>query len=233
MKSIQLILPAFLFFLFFGYNLSAQTPDSIYTNNITTVRLYNYGNQLTLPIINLNSNEQVELDFDDLDADVKYYYYTYQLCNSDWTPVDLSQFDYIKGFTQLRISNYHFSSIALTRYTHYQAVIPDASCHPTRSGNYILKVFLNGDTSKLAFTKRFMVVDNKASILARVIQPYAPDLFQTHQRLQFTVAFQGLDVFNAGQQIKVVILQNYRWDNACLLYTSPSPRDGLLSRMPS
>ena len=24
-----------------------------------------------------------------------------------------------------------------------------------------------------------------------------------------------------------------RWDNVCLLYTSPSPRDGLLSRMPS
>ena len=23
------------------------------------------------------------------------------------------------------------------------------------------------------------------------------------------------------------------WSNACLLYTSPSPRDGLLSRMPS
>ena len=23
------------------------------------------------------------------------------------------------------------------------------------------------------------------------------------------------------------------WDNSCLLYTSPSPRDGLLSRMPS
>ena len=23
------------------------------------------------------------------------------------------------------------------------------------------------------------------------------------------------------------------WDNFCLLYTSPSPRDGLLSRMPS
>ena len=24
-----------------------------------------------------------------------------------------------------------------------------------------------------------------------------------------------------------------RWDHICLLYTSPSPRDGLLSRMPS
>ena len=26
---------------------------------------------------------------------------------------------------------------------------------------------------------------------------------------------------------------NDRWFNSCLLYTSPSPRDGLLSRMPS
>jgi hypothetical protein len=201
-------------FLFTSNCIIAQAPDSIYVNNIKSVRLYNVGNELSLPVINLNSGNQAELHFDDMDADVKNYYYTFQLCNNDWTPVDLSQFDYIKGFTQLRISNYHFSSIALTRYTHYQAVIPDASCYPTRSGNYILKVFLNGDTSQLAFTKRFMVVDNKASILARVIQPYAPDLFQTHQRLQFTVAFKGLDVFNAGQQIKVVILQNYRWDNA-------------------
>ena len=26
---------------------------------------------------------------------------------------------------------------------------------------------------------------------------------------------------------------NFRWFTCCLLYTSPSPRDGLLSRMPS
>jgi len=214
MKSIQLILPAFLFFLFFGNNLSAQTPDSIYTNNITTVRLYNYGNQLTLPIINLNSNEQVELDFDDLDADVKYYYYTYQLCNSDWTPANLGQFDYIKGFTQLRINNYRFSSIALTRYTHYQAILPDRSCYPTRSGNYLLKVYLNGDTSKLAFTKRLMVVDNKVAIAAREVQPFAPEFSRTHQKLQFTIDVKGLNSFNAAQQIKVVVLQNYRWDIA-------------------
>ena len=28
-------------------------------------------------------------------------------------------------------------------------------------------------------------------------------------------------------------VQNSEWFNTCLLYTSPSPRDGLLSRMPS
>lgn len=213
-KKIAAFILFIVVFLFSSKYIIAQSPDSIYVNNIKTVRLYNYGNQLSFPVINLNSSDQVELHFDDMDADVKYYYYTYQLCNNDWAPVNLSQFDYIKGFTQVRISTYRFSSIALTRYTHYQAVIPDRSSFPTRSGNYILKVYLNGDTSQLAFTKRLMVVENKASILARIVQPYAPEIFQTHQRAQFTVAIKGLDAFNAGQQLKVVILQNYRWDNA-------------------
>src|SRR5437764_10240003 len=117
----------FFIFLVASGDIAAQQPDSNYMNNIRTVRLYNYGNQLSFPIINLNSNDQVELHFDDMDGDVKYYYYTYQLCNNDWTPVNLSQFDYIKGFTQSRISAYRFSSIALTRYIHYQAVLPDRS----------------------------------------------------------------------------------------------------------
>ncbi len=116
--------------LFFGvacfFSLSqiaySQSPDSIYVNNIRTAKLYPYGNQLSIPVINLASGDQVELHFDDMDADVKYYYYTYQLCNYDWAPVNLSQFDYLKGFTQVRINNYRSSSLAYTRYTHYQAV---------------------------------------------------------------------------------------------------------------
>ncbi len=214
MKTFKLILPFFFFFLFSDHFLAAQTPDSIYRNNITTVRLYSAGNQLTMPIINLNSNDLVELHFDDLDADVKYYYYTYQLCNSDWKPANLGQFDYIKGFTQSRITNYRFSSIAYTRYTHYQAVLPDRSSYPTRSGNYLLKVYLDSDTSKLVFTKRLMVVDNKAAIAARVVQPFAPEFFRTHQKLQFTVDVKGLNSFDATRQIKVVVLQNHRWDIA-------------------
>ena len=32
---------------------------------------------------------------------------------------------------------------------------------------------------------------------------------------------------------KLLSKSDLRWDMVCLLYTSPSPRDGLLSRMPS
>jgi len=193
---------------------SSQTADSIYLNTIKTIRFHNYGDQLSLPVINLNSNDLTELHFDDMDVRVKYYYYTYQLCNEDWTPVNLSQFDYIKGFTQMRITNYRFSSIAYTRYTHYQAMIPEKNCVPTRSGNYLLKVFLDGDTSKLAFTKRLLVLNNRSTIGARVIQPFLPEYFRTHQKIQFSININGLNTINPSQQIKVVVLQNNRWDNA-------------------
>lgn len=212
MKSLKVV---FVFLILLAVNnLLALNPDSIYVSNIKTVRLYVAGNQLTFPVIHLLGNDALELNFDDLDADVKYYYYTYELCNSDWTPANLGQFEYLKGFTQQRITNYRFSSFAHVRYTHYQVVLPDQNMYPTRSGNYILKVFLNGDTSQVVFTRRIMVVDSKASVVARVVQPYTPEYTQTHQKVEFTIDVKALQSFNAAQQITVVVLQNYRWDNA-------------------
>lgn len=205
-----------LFFCFSVLSLQnfAQTPDSIYLPSIRTPQLYIKGNQLSYPLMRLNSSDQLELSFDDLDADVKNYSYTYQLCNADWTPVLLNQFDYIKGFSQANISNFRLSSYALTHYTHYVIVVPDANCVPSRSGNYILKVYLDGDTSKMAFTRRFLVVDTKISVAVQLLQPYDPLLSRTHQKLQLTLNVRDLDVMNPMQQIKVWILQNDRWDNA-------------------
>lgn len=195
----------------------AQLPDAVYSDRIKTVQLYPYGNQLGYPLIRLNSAEQLELHFDDLDGNVKNYSYTFQLCNADWTPAILSHFDFIKGFSQVRINNYRISSIAFTKYTHYQAMVPDRNCIPSRSGNYILKVFLNGDTSKTVISKRMMVVQERSSVQADVQQPFNGQVFRTHQKVQFRVNLnEQLDVANPLQQIKVVIMQNNRWDNAVM-----------------
>lgn len=193
---------------------TAQSPDSIYASNIRTPQLYLAGNQLGYPVLQLNGNTQVELHFDDLDADVKNYYYTYQLCNADWSPAIVSVFDYIRGFAQVRIANYQFSSVALTRYTHYQALLPDPNCLPIHSGNYVLKVFLDADTSKLVFTRRMLVVDKKVTGGAQLLQPLNFDLAHTHQRMVFKLNVGNVNPTNALDQIKVVILQNLRWDNA-------------------
>jgi hypothetical protein len=194
--------------------LKAQIPDSVYMPNIYSAKLFLRGNQLAYPIISPNSNGQLELEFDDLDADVKSYYYTYQLCSADWKPVQISTFDYIRGFEQNQITDYRYSSIALVRYTHYHIVLPEANTQITLSGNYMLKVYLNNDTSKLAFTKRLLVVQNAVAISAQILPPLNPQYSATHQKLQFTINSKSLSISSPFQQIHVVILQNNRWDNA-------------------
>jgi hypothetical protein len=214
MKNILILFVSGLVFSLAG---KAQMTEAVNLPNIKTVQLFPSGNQLGYPVMSLNSGDRLELHFDDLDGNVKSYSYTYQLCNADWTPAMLSSFDFIKGFSYQRINTYRISSIAFTRYTHYSAVIPDNNCAPSRSGNYILKVFMNGDTSKVAFTKRFLVLNNQATITAQIQQPFNADIFRTWQKIPFSVTLSdGLQVMNHLQQIKVVILQNNRWDNALL-----------------
>ncbi|GAA4312983.1 DUF5103 domain-containing protein [Compostibacter hankyongensis] len=193
---------------------TAITPDHVYRENIRTVKLTPQGTPLAYPLIALDQGSKVELSFDDLDADVKNYYYTLVLCNADWTPANLTPFDYLRGFTENRIVDYHYSSVALQRYTHYRAELPNGDFTITRPGNYLLKVYLDNDTSQLAFTRRLLVVNNKAVIQGRIEQPINPKLFRSHQKVNFSVSLKGVQVSNALSQVKVCILQNYRWDNA-------------------
>lgn len=195
------------------YTANAQVPDRVYLENIKTVKLYVAGNPLAYPIWQLNSRNRLELHFDDLDPVVRNYSYTFQLCNADWTPAVISQFDYIKGFLQQRITNYRNSSLAYTKYIHYQVMLPEANCMPSRSGNYLLKVFADGDTSKLLFTRRFLVTENLVPIAAQVQQPFNGQYFRSHQKIQFTVNTKSLNLVNAMQQVNVCMLQNNRWDN--------------------
>jgi len=200
--------------LFICQAVFGQEPDKIYMPNVKGVKFFFAGNQTGYPIINLGSTANTEIDFDDLDNYVKTYNYTYLLCNSDWQPADIGQFDYLTGFTQGRFSLYRNSAIARTKYIHYQAVLPESNMVPTKSGNYLLMVYLDGDTSKLAFTKRLLVVNNMVPVYAQVQRPFNQDLISTHQKVQFSIDKTRLNVLNPQQQIKIVILQNYRWDNA-------------------
>ena len=125
--------------------------------NIKSVKLYRFGNQTAFPAIALGDMNALELHFDDMDPSIKNYYYTFQLCNADWSYANMKPFDYIRGFQNVRINTYRNSSISTFRYIHYMVQLPDRTCMPTRTGNYLLKVYLNNDTNQLAFTKRFIM----------------------------------------------------------------------------
>ncbi len=205
-----------------------RLPDETYFSSIKSVKFTRLGDQLSYPVIALNSSEQLELHFDDMDAGVKNYYYTFVLCNADWSPAQLSQFDYLKGYAQVRITTYRNSSMSFKRYTHYQAILPDRNAVPTKSGNYLLKIFLNGDTSKLAFTRRFLVTDGRMNVSPQILLPSSQQYFQTHHRLQIQLDTRNFDIRYPQQQLKIVVLQNNRWDNALKLSTPTFVRQDIL-----
>jgi hypothetical protein len=196
----------------------AQIPDHIYKSNIHIVKLHKYGDIYSYPVLTLNTNDQLELHFDDMDADYKNYYYGFQLCNADWKPANIQTFDYIRGFQSNRITTYRSSSIVQTRYTHYQAILPERNSAPTKAGNYLLKVFLNDDTSRLVFTKRLLIVNTKAAVSAIVTQPFNNNYYRTHQRVQVTVntANAQINAFSP-QDLKVVVVQNNNWSASSVI----------------
>jgi hypothetical protein len=201
--------------IFFYLPITAQYRiDVAVQKSVLGIKIFPENDQLSLPVIQLGGNDKLELHFDDSDYYVKNYYYTFQLCNADWSVADVSPFDYINGYQQQRISQYRYSSLAISKYVHYQVLLPENNCIPSKSGNYLLKVFLNGDTSQLAFTKRFYVVNDKAVVAARITQPFNQEQYSTHQKLQMRIALQANDILNVSQQVKVTVLQNYRYDNA-------------------
>ena len=204
-----------LFFLACAGTSFAQMP--LAAQHIGSAKLYRSGNQTSFPAIALNSNETLQLDFDDLDTRVKNYYYTYQLCNADWSPSILHSFEYIKGFQNNRITTYRNSSIATTHYVHYQATLPDRNCYPSKSGNYLLKVFSDNDTSKLVFTKRFVVLESQSSVAAQVQQAFNAQYYNNYQKLSIVVKTDSRIQALSPTDIKVVVLQNNNWQTSLFL----------------
>jgi hypothetical protein len=182
--------------------------------SVRSVKLFKAGDQTSFPAISLNSNETLQLVFDDMDTRIKNFFYTFQLCNADWSPSILSPFEYIRGFQNSRITTYRNSAMATVQYVHYQATIPERSSAPTKAGNYLLKVFLDNDTSKLAFTRRFVVVNNQSNIQVQVQQPFNARFFRSFQKLMITVQTEKNVQLLSPNDLKVVVLQNNNWQTS-------------------
>lgn len=188
--------------------------DYVYKPNIKTVQIYESNWEGSPAIINLNSSEQLYLEFDDLDGDQKQYSITFVHCNYDWTPSDLMISEYLSGFFDLNIINFNFSVNTIQKFTHYNIKFPQQNLQFTKSGNYIVYVYQNGDKKDLLLSRRFMVYDAQTTIAPTVRQSANRDEQFNKQQIDFTIYPGNYNVTNPFVDLKVVIAQNNRFDNA-------------------
>jgi len=199
---------------------SAQSPnlddillDHIYKENIKTLQIHKEGWALSAPIIALNTADRIQISFDDLTSDIKNYSYTIVHCDANWRQSDIMPADYIEGFTDNKINDYTQSFNTLYQFIHYNLFIPNEDIKPKLSGNYIVKIYENYDSENIVAIKRFCISDNKIEIQAQVKQATLADLRSQYQEIDFSL-FYNLPVNDVFNDIKVVLTQNNRWDNA-------------------
>lgn len=193
---------------------SSYYMDFTHLKSIQTVLLHPTNQELLEPIINLNSSEKLLLSFDELDQSPKNYIYSLVHCNSDWTPSDLFKSEYLKGFDQDYIQNYQSSYNTTQFYTHYQTEIPSQQMKPIYSGNYVIHVFDEENPNQIVLSKRFRIVDNKTNIDGEVKRATDLDQRNYQHEVDFIIHHSNLIVNDPYSDIKVVVTQNNRWDNA-------------------
>lgn len=188
--------------------------DYIYKPSIATVQFHEGSWDYAPAIIPLGGAEQLELSFDDLDGDQKRYSLSFIHCNADWTPSDLMITEYLNGYLDLNILNFSFAMATMQKYTHYTINFPTQNLQFTKSGNYIVYVYLNGDKDDLVLSRRFMVYDSKVTIGGTFRQSIGGDDQFNKQHIDFNITPRNYDLNNPYRDMKVVLLQNNRWDNA-------------------
>jgi hypothetical protein len=201
-----------LLLLFITFKGFAQQPyaDSVFNAHIKTIEFYNTKKQASFPVIALQSGEQVLLTFDDLRGGNHNYSYTLEHCNSKWLSSNLSPAEYLQGFSDDRLTDYFYSTNTIQKYTHYELKFPNDNMSPKISGNFILKVYEDGDKSKVVLTRRLYVVGNRVAVAADVVASSDPSLRQTNQKVNFQVSYAGLNVQNPNNDIGVLLMQNAR-----------------------
>lgn len=188
--------------------------NAVFLEFIKSVRFYPSADELAEPVLTMGVGGALVLSFDDLSGDNNNYWYVIEQRNADWSPGQLSEFEWLEGFNNNRIEQQSFSFAARTQYMHHRLTIPNRDIQIKKSGNYLLKVFYN--SNELALTRRFMVVENQVTIQPITRQAAMIEKAQTHQEIDFTVDLKKLEVRNPRQEIRATIVQNGYWQRGVI-----------------
>lgn len=190
--------------------------NAVFRDEIKSVQLYREGNELSNPVFELGSDVRLLLKFDDLAEDVKNYSYTIIHCDASWNESYIQQSEYLSGFPDNPITDYAMSFNTTIKFVNYQLTIPNDDCSLKYSGNYALVVFEGNDRKSLVLIQRFYVVEPKVRIEGLVKKATFDPFNGENQEVDFKIINEQLRLLNPQEDIKVVLTQNRRWDNAVL-----------------
>jgi len=186
--------------------------DYIYDQNIKTVQCYVQSGHpeevLTPPVIPLTQEQPIVLEFDQLNTPQQRFLVKFIYCNADWTEARITQMQYMQDFNEFYITNVSPSFNTKVPFFHYRFVVPPVKL----SGNYLMVVTTQGGANILS--RRLLVYEQRVNVGARPVLATGVQERLTNQQIDFTVYYNQYPLVNPAQEVRVVLRQNHRWDNA-------------------
>lgn len=206
-----------LLFLISGAALSQVYEDRVFSEHVHSVRLFPMGlqqdSQIDAPVVSISDSRPLVLLFDDIAYDPEQYTAKLVHCDVDWKQSALRNNDFSVNFNEFNILDYSYSVDTRIPYIHYSFTIPPV----TKSGNYVLKVYRNRDENDVILTRRFMVYEELFIVGASIVPPTQTEDRRALQQINAIVNYSQVDLIDPSTQVKVIIRQNQRWDNARVL----------------
>ena len=188
----------------------------ILCDNIASLQVVVNHNWTALPIITLDSDDVLRVDFDELSHNYQRYCYKIEHCEADWSVSDeLLESDFVEGFAAGNTIDDLEESINTNQlYTHYSLRIPNGKCRLKMSGNYKLTVYDEYQDEEPVLVVCFMVVEPKMAVGLDVTTDTDLGVNRHYQQVGMRLDYGSVRVTDPATQIKTVVMQNGRWDNA-------------------
>lgn len=189
--------------------------NRIYTERIRSLSSMVGTDWMNRPVMTLGSDDVLHIGFDELSHN--YHRLTYHLdhCEANWqVSEELFESDWLTGFNDNQIEDYQNSINTTVLYTHYNLQIPNDRCQLKMSGNYRLTVYDEDADNERLLEVEFYVVEPAMTVGLQATTNTDIDHNVSHQQLSMSVSYNGLRVTNMEEQLRTVVMQNWREDHA-------------------
>ena len=212
-------------FLFCVLSLSllAQTHTRVFNEQIRTLRVERKVLLLENGVVDgMEPDNTLHISFDEMSHDVRMYTYTVQMMNCSASLNDglmkandgMLSSEYLWGFTTRDITDYEHSINTSREYTHYWFDFPNEDMAITKSGNYRLTIYEDGNPDNRVAEVDFCVVEPMVKIDTKVRANTDIEFNGRYQQVDVDVDFKPAGISYQPSEISVVVTQNNRQDNS-------------------
>ena len=165
------------------------------------------------PCYYLNSLNNVAIEFDLLKNHSESLQYQLIHCDKDWKTSNISSMDAIDGFDTDYIENQKISYGPIQQYIHYNFRLPNNHTNFLISGNYIIKIFSEGESNKPIANIKFFVSEQSSNVNFNIDESSDVEQSKYLQSYEIECTYNSSNTIDPFSNIYINIEQNHQTFN--------------------